>query len=62
MAYFQAFCEVGIIREALQKTRFSCRKTYLLFSLTEEKVDGRKIAVGFRLGLDVIEGENVKNG
>ena len=39
MAYFRAFCEVSIIREALRKARFSCRETYLLFSLTEEKVD-----------------------
>ena len=49
MACFRAFCEVGIIREALRKARFSCMETYLLFSLTGEKVDGRKIAVGFRL-------------
>ena len=48
MAYFRAFCEVSIIREALQKARFSCMETYLLFSLTGEKVDGRKNAVGFR--------------
>ena len=48
-AYFRAFCEVSIIREALRKARFSCMETYLLFSLTGEKVDGRKIAAGFRL-------------
>lgn len=49
MAYFRAFCEVSIIREALRKARFSCMETYLLFSLTGENVDGRKIVVGFRL-------------
>lgn len=49
VAYFRAFCEVSIIREALRKARFSCRETYLLVSLTEEKVDERKNAVGFRL-------------
>ena len=49
MAYFRAFCKVSIIREALRKARFSCMETYLLFSLTGEKVDGRKISVGFRL-------------
>ena len=54
MAYFRAFCEVSIIREALRKARFSYMETYLLFSLTGEKVDGRKIEVGFSCGLDVI--------
>ena len=49
MAYFRAFCEVSIIREALRKVRFSCMETYLFFSLTGEKVDDRKNAVGFRL-------------
>lgn len=49
MTYFRAFCEVTIIREALRKARFSCMETYLLFGLIKEKVDGRKIAVGFRL-------------
>lgn len=49
MAYFRAFCKVGIIREALRKARFSCMETYLLFNLTGEKVNGRKNAVGFRL-------------
>ena len=49
MAYFRAFCKVGIIREALRKARFSCMETYLLFGLIKEKVDGRKNAVGFRL-------------
>ena len=49
MAYFRAFCEVSILREALRKARFSCMETYLLFSLTEGKVDLREIAVGFRL-------------
>ena len=48
-AYFRAFCEVSIIREALRKARFSCIETYLLCSLTGEKVYGRKNAVGFRL-------------
>ena len=48
-AYFRAFCEVSIIREALRKARFSCMETYLLCSLTGEKVYGRKNAVGFRL-------------
>ena len=41
MAYFQAFCEVGIIGEALWKARFYYMETYLLFGLIEEKVDGR---------------------
>ena len=49
VAYFRAFCEVSIIREALQKARFSCMETYLLFGLIKEKVDDRKNAVGFRL-------------
>ena len=49
MAYFRAFCKVGIIREALRKARLSCMETYLLFGLFKEKVDGQKIAVGFRL-------------
>ena len=49
MAYFRAFCKVGIIREALRKARFSYMETYLLFSLIGEKVDGRKNVVGFRL-------------
>lgn len=49
MAYFRAFCEVSIIREALQKARFSCMETYLLFSMIGEKFSGRRIAVGFRL-------------
>ena len=49
MAHFRAFCEVGIIRKALRKVRFSCMETYLLFGLIKEKVDGRKNAVGFRL-------------
>ena len=49
MAYFRAFCEVSIIIEALRKARFSYMETYLLFSLTGEKVYDRKNAVGFRL-------------
>ena len=49
VAYFRAFCKVGIIREALRKARFYYMETYLLFGLIGEKVDGRKIAVGFRL-------------
>lgn len=49
VAYFRTFCEVSIIRGALEKARFSCMETYLLVSLTEEKVDERKNAVGFRL-------------
>ena len=49
MAYFRAFCKVGIIREALRKARFSCMETYLLIGQIGEKVDGRKNAVGFRL-------------
>ena len=47
--HVRAFCEVIIIREALRKARFPCMKTYLLFDLIKEKVDGRKNAVGFRL-------------
>ena len=38
VAYFRAFCEVGTIREALRKARFSCMETYLLFGLTGEKL------------------------
>lgn len=38
VAYFRAFCEVSIIREALRKARFSCMETYLLFGLTGEKL------------------------
>ena len=49
VAYLRAFCKVGIIREALWKARFYYMETYLLFGLIGEKVDGRKIAVGFRL-------------
>ena len=49
MAYFWAFCEANIIREALQKARFSCTETYLLFGLIGEKVDSRRNVVGFRL-------------
>ena len=49
MACFRAFCKVSIIREALRKARFYYMETYLLFGLIGEKVDGRKIAVGFRL-------------
>ena len=49
VAYFRAFCKVGIIREALRKARFYYMETYLFFGLIGEKVDGRKIAVGFRL-------------
>ena len=49
VAYFQDFCEVSIIREALWKARFSCMETYLLCSSTGEKVDDRKNAVGFSL-------------
>lgn len=49
MAYFRAFCEVSIIREALRKARFSCMEIYPLFNLTREKVDDPKIVVGFRL-------------
>nr|DAH02920.1 MAG TPA: hypothetical protein [Caudoviricetes sp.] len=30
MAYFRAFCEGSIIREALRKARFSYMETYLL--------------------------------
>lgn len=40
MAYFRAFCKVGIIRETLRKAQFSCMKTYLLFGLIREKVYG----------------------
>jgi len=43
VAYFRAFCEVSIIREALRKAQFSCLETYLLFGLIKEKVDGRKM-------------------
>ena len=43
------FVRFSIIREALRKALFSCMKTYLLVSLNGEKVDGRKIVVGFRL-------------
>ena len=46
VAYFRAFCKVGIIREALRKARFSCMETYLLFSLAGEKLNGRRITVG----------------
>ena len=49
MAYLRAFCKASIIREALQKARFSCMETYLLFSMIGEKFSGRRIAVGFRL-------------
>lgn len=49
MAYFRAFCKVGIIREALRKAQFSCMETYLLFGLNGEKLNGRRIAVGVRL-------------
>ena len=49
MAYFRAFCEVSIIREALRKARFSSMETYLLVRLNGERVDDRKNAVGFRL-------------
>ena len=36
-------------QRGLRKIRRSCRETYLLFSLTGEKVDGRKNVIGFRL-------------
>ena len=49
MAYVRAGSEGSIIREALWKARFSCMETYLLFSLTGEKVNDRKNTVGFRL-------------
>ena len=49
MAYFRAFCKVGIIREALRKARFYYMETYLLFGLAGEKLSSRRIAVGFRL-------------
>ncbi len=49
MAYFRAFCKVGIIREALRKARFSCMETYLFFGMTGENLSSWRIAVGFRL-------------
>ena len=55
MACFRAFCKVSIIRDALQKARFSCMETYLLFSLMGEKVDSRKNAVGFRLWIRCLQ-------
>ena len=48
-AYFRAFSEVWISGQTSEKARFSYMETYLLVSLTEEKVDDRKNAVGFRL-------------
>ncbi len=44
MAYFRAFCDSSIIREALRKARFSCMETYLL----------KKRSKGLGCGLDVI--------
>ena len=49
MAYFRAFCKVGIIREALQEARFYYMETYLLLDLIGENFSNRRIAVGFRL-------------
>lgn len=49
MAYFRAFCKVGIIREALRKARFYYMETYLFFGLTGVCLGSRRIAVWFRL-------------
>lgn len=37
MAYFRAFCKVGIIRDALRKARFSCIETYLLQKMCQHQ-------------------------
>lgn len=46
---FTGFLQGECHQRGLRKARRLCRKTYLLFGLTGEKVDGRKIAIGFRL-------------
>ena len=49
MAYFRAFCKVGIIVRSLAESSVFLYGNISTFSLTGEKVDGRKNAVGFRL-------------
>lgn len=43
VAHFQAFCEVGIIREALRKARFSRMETYLLNESAETRKMGGRV-------------------